>query len=65
MYHTLIQDVNSVGTESGIEPTGDITTTVPIASTVIQAANGKYKDQGLHRNHPQCLTQFYFKTDNF
>ena len=53
MYHTLIQDVNSVGTESGLEPTGNITTTVPIGSTVIQAENGKYKDLELHHNYQQ------------
>ena len=41
MYHTLIQDVNSVGTMSGLESTGDITTNIPITSTVIQAENGK------------------------
>ena len=53
MYHTLIQDVNSVGTESGLEPTGNITTTVPLGSTVIQAENGKYKYIGLDRNYQQ------------
>ena len=55
MYHTLIQDVNSVGTESALEPTGNITTTVPIGSTVIQAENGKYKDLGLQRNYQQYI----------
>ena len=53
MYHTLIQDVNSVGTEPGLEPTGDITTTVPIGSTVIQAENGKFNDLGWHCNYQE------------
>ena len=51
MYHTLIQDVNSVGSESGLEQTGDITTTVPISSTVIQAENGMSNDLGYHCNY--------------
>ena len=62
MYHTLIQDVNSVGTESGLEQTGDITTTVPIGSTVIQAENGKYNDVGYHCNYRNALTHSYLKT---
>ena len=43
MYHTLIQDVNSVNTESGLDTTGEIATNLPLSSTLIQAENGKSK----------------------
>ena len=45
MYHTLIQDVNSVGTESGLDTTGEIATNLPLSSTLIQAENGKSNDE--------------------
>ena len=43
MYHTLIQDVNSVNTESGLDTTGEIATNLQLSSTLIQAENGKSK----------------------
>ena len=45
MYHTLIQDVNSVGTESSLDTTGEIATNLPLSSTLIQAENGKSNDE--------------------
>ena len=45
MYHTLIQDVNSVSTESGLDTTGEIATNLPLSSTLIQAENGKSNDE--------------------